>query len=258
MKDVTKTKEFKLLCIFIGLGIIMIIAGMTGLAHLAEKKIAYLLKHKVAPKLGTGRKLKYEEINVNPFTQSVTIPQFTIYNKILKKNELVLSKLVLKNIKIKDNFPLAMKIYIKGISTEREELKYLIKIRFYVLKGTIAGSPFCGLRGVYRENIEKYVLKIVDATRNPDQYSLPELKPFIGHGASPRASIYLIKAARAHALVEGRDYVLPDDVKGLVGPVLCHRLILEPDLWMKRRAAENILEEILRSVRVPVIEEIQR
>jgi MoxR-like ATPase len=98
-------------------------------------------------------------------------------------------------------------------------------------------------------DIERYIVELTSETRRRNEVAV---------GASPRGSLALLKLARSRAAMQGRDYVLPDDVKGLVGPVLCHRLILEPDLWMKRRAAENILEEILRSVRVPVIEALQR
>jgi len=74
-------------------------------------------------------------------------------------------------------------------------------------------------------------------------------------GASPRGSLALLKLARAKAALDGRDYVLPDDVKAFAIPALVHRLILEPDLWMKRRAAEEVLESIIRSVPVPVLGE---
>jgi MoxR-like ATPase len=73
-------------------------------------------------------------------------------------------------------------------------------------------------------------------------------------GASPRGSLALLKLTRAWAAIRGRDYVLPDDVKLFVEPVLVHRLILEPDLWMQRHAAEEVLAGVVRSVPVPVIE----
>ena len=73
-------------------------------------------------------------------------------------------------------------------------------------------------------------------------------------GASPRGSLALLKLPRAWAAMQGRDYVLPDDVKLFVEPVLVHRLILEPDLWMKRHAAEEVIASIVHTVPVPVIE----
>ena len=94
-------------------------------------------------------------------------------------------------------------------------------------------------------DIERYIVDLTHATRQRNEVAV---------GASPRGSLALLKLARAWAVIQGRDYVLPDDVKGLVTPVLNHRLILEPDLWMKRHAVDTILADIMRSVHVPVIE----
>lgn len=92
-------------------------------------------------------------------------------------------------------------------------------------------------------DLEAYIVSLVQATRQRRQVAV---------GASPRGSLALLKLSRARAAMQGRDYVLPDDVKAFVRPALVHRLILEPDLWMKRHAAEEILDEILQSVPVPV------
>jgi MoxR-like ATPase len=95
-------------------------------------------------------------------------------------------------------------------------------------------------------DIERYIVSLVAKTRRDTRVAV---------GASPRASLALLKLARAHAALAGRSYVLPDDVKAFTLPVLVHRLILEPDLWMKRQAAQDIIESILDSVPVPVIDE---
>jgi MoxR-like ATPase len=92
-------------------------------------------------------------------------------------------------------------------------------------------------------DLETYIVTLVQATRQRRQVAV---------GASPRGSLALLKLSRAQAAMLGRDYLLPDDVKAFVRPALVHRLILEPDLWMKRHAAEEILDEILHSVPVPV------
>jgi len=92
-------------------------------------------------------------------------------------------------------------------------------------------------------DLEAYIVSLVQATRQRRQVAV---------GASPRGSLALLKLSRAQAAMQGRDYLLPDDVKAFVRPALVHRLILEPDLWMKRHAAEEILDEILQSVPVPV------
>lgn len=94
-------------------------------------------------------------------------------------------------------------------------------------------------------DLERYIVALAVETREHREVAV---------GASPRGSLALLKLSRAWAALHGRDYVLPDDVKIFVKPALVHRLILQPDLWMKRNAAEQILDGILHSVPVPVIE----
>jgi len=97
---------------------------------------------------------------------------------------------------------------------------------------------------VHRD-LQRYIVALAAETRDHREVAV---------GASPRGSLTLLKLSRAWAAIHGRDYVVPDDVKVFVKPAFVHRLILQPDLWMKRNAAEGILESILRSVAVPVIE----
>ncbi len=94
-------------------------------------------------------------------------------------------------------------------------------------------------------DLERYIVALAVETREHREVAV---------GASPRGSLALLKLSRAWAALHGRDYVLPDDVKTFVKPALVHRLILQPDLWMKRNAADQILDGILHSVPVPVIE----
>ncbi|MGH2573798.1 MAG: AAA family ATPase [Actinomycetota bacterium] len=91
--------------------------------------------------------------------------------------------------------------------------------------------------------LQRYIVSLADATRrHPDVYL----------GASPRASIMLLRAARAFAACDGRDYVIPDDVKGLVVSVLAHRMLVAPDAAMSGRTPQVILREILDEVPIPV------
>jgi MoxR-like ATPase len=92
-------------------------------------------------------------------------------------------------------------------------------------------------------DIERYIVRLADATRRDKRVVV---------GASPRGSLALLKLARVQAALDGRAYVIPDDVKVFVRPALIHRLILTPDLWMQRRAADNVLDEVIRTVDVPV------
>lgn len=92
-------------------------------------------------------------------------------------------------------------------------------------------------------DVERYIVNLVSSTRKHRQIVV---------GASPRATLALLKLTRAWAAMNNRSYVLPDDVKLFARPVLIHRLILEPDLWTERRAADEIISELLRQTPVPV------
>lgn len=94
-------------------------------------------------------------------------------------------------------------------------------------------------------DLERYIVDIVSATRRSNQVLV---------GASPRGSLALMMLARVRAALAGRDYVLPDDVKAFAQPALVHRLILEPGLWMKQRAADEIIAGIVDQVAVPVVD----
>ena len=107
-------------------------------------------------------------------------------------------------------------------------------------------------RQVYMdEKIEKYIVDIVFATRFPDQYGLGKLKNIISYGGSPRASINLAIAAKAHAFIRKRGFVIPDDVKTVCKDVMRHRLGLTYEAESENINAETIVSEILRTVNVP-------
>ncbi len=92
-------------------------------------------------------------------------------------------------------------------------------------------------------DIESYIVDIVAKTRDDPKVSV---------GSSPRGSLALLKLTRARAAQDGRDYVLPDDVKAFASAALTHRLILEPDLWMRKHAAEDVIDDILQRAPVPI------
>jgi len=108
------------------------------------------------------------------------------------------------------------------------------------------------VRQVYMdEKVENYILDIVFATRFPDKYNLPKLKPLIGFGGSPRASINLALAAKAYAFLNSRAYVIPEDVRGICKDVLRHRIGLTYEAEAENVNVEQIINEILRVVNVP-------
>ena len=93
-------------------------------------------------------------------------------------------------------------------------------------------------------DVEKYMVSLTVATRSDNRVSV---------GASPRGSLALLKLGRARAALDGRSYVLPDDVKHFAKLALAHRLILVPELWMRRGAANDVIANVVSTVAVPVI-----
>ena len=93
-------------------------------------------------------------------------------------------------------------------------------------------------------DIRRYMVDLVTGTRAHPQVTV---------GASPRASLALLKLSRAWAAIQGRDFVLPDDVKEFTQPVLGHRIILDPSLWGNRRYEVSTVEEVIRRIPVPVL-----
>ena len=100
------------------------------------------------------------------------------------------------------------------------------------------------------ERIKTYILDIVFATRNPEDYRL-DLRKLIRFGASPRASIGILAAARARAFLDGRGFVLPDDVKRVAPDVMRHRLLLTYEAEAEGMKSDDIIAQILRSVAAP-------
>jgi MoxR-like ATPase len=101
------------------------------------------------------------------------------------------------------------------------------------------------------DKVKDYVLDIVSATRHPEKYKLKDLKPLIEYGASPRASINLCLAARAHAFLVGRAYVTPQDVKDVAPDILRHRVLLTYEAEAEETTSDDIIRKVLESVPVP-------
>jgi MoxR-like ATPase len=152
-----------------------------------------------------------------------------------------------------------MKVIVKYPDKNEEQLIIRSQVRDTQLPGV---EPVINLsevnegkaltRQVYiDEKIEKYIVDIVFATRFPDQYNLSKLKNIISYGASPRASINLALAAKAHAFMHKRGFVVPDDIKTICKDVMRHRIGLTYEAEAENINAETIISEILRTVNVP-------
>ena len=94
------------------------------------------------------------------------------------------------------------------------------------------------------EDLEGYIAAIVHETRNDRHVAV---------GASPRGSLAFLKMSRAYAALQGRDFILPDDIKHFAVPVLSHRLILQPEYWLTRQVSERLIGDIIAKVPVPVM-----
>lgn len=134
-----------------------------------------------------------------------------------------------------------------GLNEEKHQLSGL--------KPLIDGTGVLALRDLSRlvyvdEKVVEYILRLVDATRNPAKYKL-DLKGYIRFGASPRASIYLARAARSMALVRGRPYVKPDDIKAILPDVLRHRVIPTYEAEADEVNGEEIVRRLSDGVPVP-------
>ncbi len=101
------------------------------------------------------------------------------------------------------------------------------------------------------EKIENYILDIVFSTREPEKYKLAEIKPLISYGASPRASINMAIAAKAHAFMSRRGYVIPDDVRNVCKDVMRHRIGLSYEAEAENVTQEDIITKIINTIPVP-------
>ena len=101
------------------------------------------------------------------------------------------------------------------------------------------------------EKVERYIIRLVDATRHPKNYDL-DLERYLRFGASPRASIYLSLAARGHALMQGRDYAIPQDVKDVSHDILRHRMAITYRAEAESITSDELLDRIL--AQVPITE----
>ncbi len=102
------------------------------------------------------------------------------------------------------------------------------------------------------EKLKDYILNLVQATRHPERYSkISSMNGLIQYGASPRATIYLARAAKAHAFLEHRGYVIPDDIKAIGKDVLRHRIILSYEAEAEQVSAEELITRIFDQIEVP-------
>jgi MoxR-like ATPase len=98
-------------------------------------------------------------------------------------------------------------------------------------------------------DVRRYMVDLVAATRRHRQVVV---------GVSPRGSLTLLKLARSWAAIQGRDFVIPDDIKSFAQPALAHRLLLDPNLWGSKKTEYSVIEDVVASVAVPVIKDARQ
>lgn len=155
-----------------------------------------------------------------------------------------------------DRFMLKLSI---GYPTKEEELEIMRRMtqeKIPTTKAEVKPKEILKARSVVHEiymdeKIERYIVDIVFATRNPADYGLSDLVDLIQYGASPRASIYLKMAAKAHAFLRHRGYVTPEDVRSIGMDVLRHRLIVTYEAEAEEVTAEDVVRKILNKIEVP-------
>jgi len=135
-----------------------------------------------------------------------------------------------------------MRANLKG---SYETVKAVVSVD-QILKAQVA------VRSVYMdEKIEKYILDIIFATRYPERYNLPNLKPLISFGSSPRGSINLATAAKCYAFIKRRGYVIPEDVRAIVVDVLRHRIGITYEAEAENITSVDIINQIVNEIEVP-------
>jgi MoxR-like ATPase len=101
------------------------------------------------------------------------------------------------------------------------------------------------------DKIKNYIVDLIFATRDPQSYKLSSIAPFILYGASPRATLALYRASKAHAFLKGRHFVIPDDVKAVATPILRHRMLITYEAEAENITTDTIITQILSEVPTP-------
>ncbi|MCX5777203.1 MAG: MoxR family ATPase [Candidatus Firestonebacteria bacterium] len=155
-----------------------------------------------------------------------------------------------------DRFMLKLKINYPNKEEENQIIDRMAENKEIKVKKTATPADIIRVKKVINdiyvdEKVKNYVLDLVFATREPEKYKLNDLKSLISYGASPRASIYFIRAAKALAFINGRGYVTPEDIKQVGMDILRHRVIVTYEAEAEEITSENIIKQIFDQIEVP-------
>ncbi len=150
-----------------------------------------------------------------------------------------------------DRFMLKLSIGYPDVAEEKEILnrRHTRRQDDVELKPVTSAAKLLKMRALVEavhvdSDLEEYIARLVHETRNDRRVAV---------GASPRASLAFLKMARAHAALNGRDFILPDDIKRFSTPILSHRIILLPEYWVARDITGEVINDVFRKVAVPVV-----
>ena len=155
-----------------------------------------------------------------------------------------------------DRFMLKVKISYPEFEEERQIMRQNVAGENPNIKPVVSAQTILQARDTVRkvymdEKIEKYILDIIFATREPEKYKIENLKHLISYGGSPRASISLAMASKAYAFIRHRGYVIPEDVRAVAHDVLRHRIGITYEAEAENITQEHIIDTILNRVEVP-------
>ena len=155
-----------------------------------------------------------------------------------------------------DRFMLKVKINYPTKEEEKVIIRNNIAVNSQFIKKAISINKILNARKVVKEvymdeKIEQYIIDIIFATRNPEEYNLHEIKDYINSGSSPRASIFLALASKAYAFIQQRGYVIPEDIKEVCHDVLRHRIGLSYEAEAQNISTDDIINDILNKIEVP-------
>ena len=155
-----------------------------------------------------------------------------------------------------DRFMLKTVIDYPKMDEEQRIMRNNLSTTFETVNPVVGLKEIMSARDVVKEvymdeKIEKYILDIIFATRDPEEYRLPQLKPLIGFGASPRGSINLALASKCYAFIKRRGYVIPEDVRAVVHDVLRHRIGITYEAEAENVTSVEIINKIVNEIEVP-------
>ena len=155
-----------------------------------------------------------------------------------------------------DRFMLMLKITYPNPAEERDIMDRNTAVEKIKVESVITPQEIINARQVLRtiyvdDKVKDYIINIIFATREPEKYGLERIKDLIAFGASPRATIYLNLAAKAHAFLKGRGYVTPEDIKAIGPDVLRHRVLLTYEAEAEEMTSDDIVRKVFNAIEVP-------